>query len=57
MEYFGFWVIQDISTSAGQSDGGWEVLTGKGGSRKGFYGAFGVYARCMDNVLKGFFML
>ena len=37
--------------------GGWEMLAGKGGWRKGLYGQFGVDGRCMDRVLKGFFLL
>ena len=37
--------------------GGWEMLAGKGGWRKGLYGPFGVHGRCMDRVLKGLFLL
>ena len=33
------------------------MLAGKGGWRKGLYGPFGVYERCMDRVPKGFFLL
>ena len=37
--------------------GGWKMLVGKGGWRKGLYGPFGVCGKCMDRVLKGFFLL
>ena len=40
-----------------EEGGGWEKLAGKGGRRKGLYGPFGVHGRCMDRVLKGFFLL
>ena len=36
---------------------GWEMLAGKGGWGKGLYGPFVVYGRCMDMLLKGFFLL
>ena len=37
--------------------GGWEMLVGKGGWRKGLYGPFGVSGTCVDRVQKGFFLL
>ena len=37
--------------------GSLEMLTDKGDWRKGLYGPFGVHGRCMDRVLKGFFLL
>ena len=33
------------------------MVVGKGGWRKGLYGPFGVCGKCMDRVLKGFFLL
>ena len=37
--------------------GVWKMLAGKGGWRKRLHGQFGVYGRCMDRVLKGFFFV
>ena len=37
--------------------GGWRMLAGKGGWRKGLYEPFRMHGRCMDMVLKGFFLL
>ena len=46
-----------LSFLIGQGSRGWEMLAGKGGWGKGLYGPFVVYGRCMDMLLKGFFLL
>ena len=51
MEYLEFLVI--YCTSGRRQ----EMLAGKGGWRKGLFGPFGVYGRCVDRVLKDFFVL
>ena len=59
MEHFVFWIFRVFVPLLGGvlGIGGLEMLVGKGGWRKGLYGPFGVCGRCMERVLKGFFLL